>query len=268
MTKRLSETNPKFIRKAPVFNDVKEKVVQDVADLWMKASLPIASLIRIETKLKELIKKFNLTRKRAKKIKKCNIFNENRLTNLFNICKCKCSMEENPSLKNKKLACSCDFEDRIPSKEIDFLKDQRTTRKMIMSSVDQTHLTSVLKRCSHKRKYYPEQSTENWLSSSLSSESSKYVIADKIRKKFRIQNLNLFSNLGDCKSDPDFEIKKVIGEKFYKKIHMFSVNQEMCILADHRMTSIRQHSDQLGSLRRDKIAASPTTIFANERKYE
>ncbi|CAK8674822.1 unnamed protein product [Clavelina lepadiformis] len=122
-SKRLSETNPKFTRKAPAFNDVKEKVVQDVADLWMKANLPTVNLIRIKTKLKELIKKFNLTRKRAKKITKCDIFDEDWLTNLFDVCKCKCSIEENPSLKNKKLACSCVFEDQIPSEEIDFLKD-------------------------------------------------------------------------------------------------------------------------------------------------
>ncbi|CAK8684380.1 unnamed protein product [Clavelina lepadiformis] len=74
------------------------------------------------------------------------------------------------------------------------------------------------------------------------------------------------SDSGDHKSDPDFEIKKVIGGKFYKKIHTFSVNQEMCMLADRRMTSIRQHSDQLRSLAREKIAASPTTIFRRREK--
>ena len=67
-SKRLSETNPKLTRKAPAFNDVKEKVVQEVADLWMQASFPTVSLTRIETKLKQLIKKFNLTRKRANKL--------------------------------------------------------------------------------------------------------------------------------------------------------------------------------------------------------
>ena len=73
-SKRLSETNRKFIRKAPAFNDVKKKIVQDVADLWMKASFSTVSLIRIVTKLKQLIKKFNLTRKKSKKDKKMLYF--------------------------------------------------------------------------------------------------------------------------------------------------------------------------------------------------
>ena len=52
------------------------------------------------------------------------------------------------------------------------------------------------------------------------------------------------------------------GGKTYAKTRTFSVTEESCILADRRLTSIRQQSDQLLSVvGSEKIAASPSTIF-------
>ena len=46
------------------------------------------------------------------------------------------------------------------------------------------------------------------------------------------------------------------------KVCLYSVTDESCILADHRMTIIRQQSDGLVLFfRRRCIAASPSTVY-------
>ena len=48
----------KFFKKFPEFTDLKYEVATDVAKLWIKASLPILSKSRIETKLFDIGNKF------------------------------------------------------------------------------------------------------------------------------------------------------------------------------------------------------------------
>ena len=64
--------------------------------------------------------------------------------------------------------------------------------------------------------------------------------------------------------DPEYTDCKTTstGGKNYTKARTFSVTEESCILADRRLTSIRQQSDQLlAVVGSEKIAASPSTIF-------
>ena len=64
--------------------------------------------------------------------------------------------------------------------------------------------------------------------------------------------------------DPEYTDCKTTstGGKTYTKALTFSITKESCILADRRLTSIRQQSDQLLSVvGSEKIAASPSTIF-------
>ena len=65
-----SESNPKFLLQLPNFVDVKNQLISDVIGLWGKASLPIISTKRVETKLKELIKKYTLALKELKRLNK------------------------------------------------------------------------------------------------------------------------------------------------------------------------------------------------------
>ena len=67
-----------------------------------------------------------------------------------------------------------------------------------------------------------------------------------------------FSEEGDI----EFELKKVTGGKGYSK-KLVSINDASCILADRRLTSIRQQSDQLlwMDTTNVKIAALPATVF-------
>ena len=53
----IQHTNAKFLKKFPEFTDLKYEVAADVAKLWIKASLPILSKSRIETKLFDSVNK-------------------------------------------------------------------------------------------------------------------------------------------------------------------------------------------------------------------
>ena len=62
--------------------------------------------------------------------------------------------------------------------------------------------------------------------------------------------------LKECKDDIDYSPKKSNRGRDYKKGKSFFVNEESCVLADRRMTTLRQQSDQLLSvIGADNIAA-------------
>ena len=50
LRKNLRTANPKFLKKSAVFADVKQRLVNDVREIWLKAGLPVVSEVRILTK--------------------------------------------------------------------------------------------------------------------------------------------------------------------------------------------------------------------------
>ena len=66
----LIDTEPKFLRIPPGFNDIKELVMSDVVESWRKASLIVIEAKSIQKKLKNIHDKFKCARKRAKKSKR------------------------------------------------------------------------------------------------------------------------------------------------------------------------------------------------------
>ena len=164
-----SESNPKFLLQLPNFTDVKNQLISDVIGLWGKASLPIISTKRVETKLKELIKKYTLALKRVRKTKEKDLSGEKWLFELFDLSRCKCKISDHPKIHQTKVLCPCPFEDRVPEKEASFLKDQRGERRMMISaSKDLTHTKQFLKRLAHKPKNSSEDD-EPCTSSSLAT---------------------------------------------------------------------------------------------------
>ena len=98
--------------------------------LWRKASLAVIKAKNAQNKLKNVIEKFLTARKRAKKFE-CSI-NKDWFNKLFDLSRCRCAIFETVGTYLGKLLCTCKFDERIPEKEIDFLKDQRSSRKMIL----------------------------------------------------------------------------------------------------------------------------------------
>ena len=61
----IQRTNAKFFKKFLEFTDLKYEVAADAAKLRIKASLPILSKSRIETKLFDIVNKLRAAKKRA-----------------------------------------------------------------------------------------------------------------------------------------------------------------------------------------------------------
>lgn len=80
-----------------------------------------------------------------------------------------------------------------------------------------------------------------------------------------LDQLDISDNEALDSSDDDEEFKpmeKPVGGKCYEKVRIYSVSDECCILADRRMTSIRQQADQLASVvDRRQISASASSIY-------
>ena len=97
----IQHTNAKFFKKFPEFTDLKYEVAADVAKLWIKASLPIHSKFRIETKLFDIVNKLRAAKKRAIKNQSQSL-TETRLFQLFDIISaCKCKNSANPNMQWK-----------------------------------------------------------------------------------------------------------------------------------------------------------------------
>lgn len=64
---------------------------------------------------------------------------------LFDISSCKCKLISN---------CRCEQKCRVPKNEINFLIDQRTTRKMMIGGVDIIACIKAMKKQGRKEKFY------------------------------------------------------------------------------------------------------------------
>ena len=84
-----------------------------------------------QNKRKNVIEKFLTARRRAKKFK-CSI-NKDWFDKLFDLPRCRFQILETVGTYRGKLLSTGKFDDRLPEKEIEFLKYQRWSRKMILS---------------------------------------------------------------------------------------------------------------------------------------
>ena len=105
-------------------------------------------------------------------------------------------IDEHPKVRNKKLLCSCDFQYRIPEKEIAFIKDQRNARKMIIGHVDVSHSAVERERLSHIRKSHDEFS-----SSEQSSRPEVACCSNFLLTSTRLRKRSIVSALPDSESD-------------------------------------------------------------------
>ena len=80
----LVANNQKFLTVVLGLNNFKNGTVNDVANVWEKASLPIVSKNRIQTKLKNTITKFDAARRRAR-LKNKGVVEEEWMFLLFDV---------------------------------------------------------------------------------------------------------------------------------------------------------------------------------------
>ena len=121
-------------------------LIKDLKNLWQKSSTCVVSDQQILHRIREYHSKYRNIMKRLKKDGKLNnskqvvLFRESAERNLFDISLCKCK---------DFLSCSCTIKVSVAERE--FLTDKRTSRKMVIGTVDQK-TTKVLEKRSVKIK--------------------------------------------------------------------------------------------------------------------
>ncbi|CAH0381343.1 unnamed protein product [Bemisia tabaci] len=141
---KVNENNPMD----PAFRKVANKVVKKLKKVWVKASLPIIGDDRICVMLKKCVEeRKSLLKHVDRKSAKVEELKAQSAKKLFDICTCKC-----PSFKN----CKCPSSKKVNVREQDFLTDQRTCRKMVISGKDAIVSKKLQKK--EKRKLEREKS--------------------------------------------------------------------------------------------------------------
>ena len=115
--------------------DVAPHLAQILIDHWNHASIPPQSLKNVKRKLLRFMEEASESSKRCMDAVKSKTF-EDSLNSLFDIAACQC---------REFATCQCTKEMKVPSREREFLTDQRTVRRMQIGRVDK-EVTAMLQR--------------------------------------------------------------------------------------------------------------------------
>ena len=141
---------------------------------------------------------------------------------------------------------------------------------MIIGHVDVSHSAVQRERLSHIRK-----SRDEFSSLEQSSRPEVACCSNSLLTSTRLRKRSIVSALPDSESDGESDEvgiqycpgEVVGGGKNYHKKKAFFITEESCILADRRMTSLRQQPDQLLSVvGPENIAASASTVHRHREK--
>ena len=140
-------------------SQILEPVVEELVQLWKKASIPTIAQNGIEKAVSKLWEHSKQGLKNEQS--KTRAQDENQ--RLFDVSACKCKQISCVQAKCKTdtcedihLDCKCDSSKRVPQREIKFLLDQRGPRKMLMSGIDRK-VTQSLKRSFDKMEAFEAQ---------------------------------------------------------------------------------------------------------------
>lgn len=118
--------------KDPGVSEILKNVIPKIEEIWQSASIPIVSRNRIWDKLKKFHERYKQIQKNLKSRKntetmqgKISNFKEE-ASKLFDIAACKCDFSQ----------CKCDKLKKVPTREREFLTDQRTIRIMAIGAID------------------------------------------------------------------------------------------------------------------------------------
>ena len=133
-------------RKDPLFKAIAAVVAQSLEILWKKASIPHLSRKRITSMLQQNRHKMNnLLKSKSKNCdnykRKFQLLQDLAHKNLFDVSACKCLDIER---------CTCKLKNRVPLAERDFLCDQRSDRRMVITELDK--VSTILNKKRKKRR--------------------------------------------------------------------------------------------------------------------
>ena len=257
---------------SPSFATISNILIEDIKALWDSPNgcLPFVSNQRIEAMLKTLLSGFKKIKDYPKNrinspayIKILGSFADH-CEKLFDICTCKCPLDlDNYTEKYNKVTCKClDIERRVPVKEFPFLLDQRTARKMHISSAKDKKAEKSNLRKQHSSMRVNEgasTSAEAVAPTDLSSNSSSEDDGDPTDP----ESSTTCGDTGDS-SESDVPVKR--------KRHSTSVvSQEVAVISAKKHTSVRASSALLNvaakNLGEPEAKRHYSTVYRKQIKY-
>jgi len=257
----------------PAFSDIASLVENDIRETWVFANLGtnLLSSQRIIQKIKCSINHLSSLKAQPKSrlqspsyLNKLESF-EKECEKIFDICSCKCNFtfdstiieEEIPCTDQwrTKIVCSCPMATRIHPRELKFLLDQRTERKMMIGSIDKAVTSANLKKLHHSN----------------------------IQKRARFESDSAASNSNDLQVSFDDESSSMSGstsefglseseeENASMTTSTHLVSSSVCKLTDRKLVSLRSTSDILNdaATTQGKPAnkRSHMTVYRRKRKF-
>lgn len=128
------------------------RVALKIEELWKKASIPVCTtdnirymILKLHEQGEKLKKSSGGTRKHLKTYKvSVEKFKSNIVNNLFDICSCKCDLNN----------CHCPAAKKVPPIEREFLNDQRSIRIMTIGGCDKKQTKKLEKKIERKLKSF------------------------------------------------------------------------------------------------------------------
>ena len=160
----------------------------------------------------------------------------------------------------------------MSEKEVAYLKSQRIERKLVTSyATGVAHTNFCLERFAHQKKVPAGDSgpsSSSLLTETWGAPACPPVTVYKLRWT-RHSYCGLDGDSIDESKVEDYQSKDVTGSKKYMIRKSFDITTESCILADRRMTLVRQQSDSiLAVVDKGNVAALPAAIYhAKEGKF-
>ena len=240
--------------KVPSFNETKSVLIPDITSLWTHPNgcLPYVNNDRITHKIKSLIDEVIKMQAQPKNslnspayIRKISAFNDN-CGKLFDICTCD---PDNYTLWQKKIVCPCEFDRRVPVKELSFLLDQRSTRKQhISASTDKKEERSNLRKlAAANRMNHPNQPS-----------TSKTCMLDDAQI-FSSEDDSIQSS-EEIYSDENSSSTSDVSPK-RRKLDLSVMSQEISVVAAKKLSSIRSTSELIN------VAADNLGVPMAKRSY-
>ena len=169
--KLFSDMKESLNNKDPPFKKIVQIMTGKLMAVYKRASIPTISSAGVSKKIALYIDKYKILRSKYSKDQrqsddfkmKCEVF-KNESKKLFDICSCKCDLND----------CKCAKSKKVPNEERAFLIDQRTTRKMSIGSLDVVVTKKINKRLNRANASNDKMSKDiqMTLSSSCASDAS------------------------------------------------------------------------------------------------
>uniref|UniRef100_A0A8D8THB2 Uncharacterized protein n=1 Tax=Cacopsylla melanoneura TaxID=428564 RepID=A0A8D8THB2_9HEMI len=260
--------------KEPAISEVIEIVSSDVLKIWKRASLPTVSKNRVKKILQTyyssyqaLLKPYKGRQHDGKYKQKMESFKKD-AARLFDICSCKCTQINE---------CKCPKERKVSKVEIEFLKDQRAKRKMIISSIDVSASKKNKKNLERKERTSeylgePQPSTSKELPSvpltsdsspeeNNSSESSEdiYVNTDEERNFVTLPSLALVCD----RTGVSDRAAAMIASSALKDFGVIT-HEEKSLVVDRN--KVRRERQKMRNKSQDEVLSELVSLYFDGRK--